>query len=122
MFAASTLTEPDTQPWVAAEPKAAISICEPLIPTVDPAFAADLDDLPCKVLDPDLWFAESPADLEKAKAYCAECPVRAGCLAGALDRREPWGVWGGEIFAAGAVIARKRPRGRPRKNPNEVAA
>jgi WhiB family redox-sensing transcriptional regulator len=122
MFAASTLTEPDTQTWVGAEPKAAISICEPLIPTVDPAFAADIDDLPCKVLDPDLWFAESPADLEKAKAYCAECPVRAGCLAGALDRREPWGVWGGEIFAAGAVIARKRPRGRPRKNPNEVAA
>ncbi|MBR7560709.1 WhiB family transcriptional regulator, partial [Mycobacterium tuberculosis] len=28
----------------------------------------------------------------------------------------PWGVWGGEIFERGAVIARKRPRGRPRKN------
>ena len=36
-------------------------------------------------------------------------------LAGALDRGEPWGVWGGEIFDRGVVIARKRPRGRPRK-------
>ncbi len=75
--------------------------------------------LPCRVQDPDLWFAESPADLEAAKRLCAECPLRAACLAGALDRGEPWGVWGGEIFQQGVVIARKRPRGRPRK---EVAA
>ena len=42
-------------------------------------------------------------------------PLRDACLAGALDRAEPWGVWGGEIFERGVVIARKRPRGRPRK-------
>ena len=36
---------------------------------------------------------------------------------GALERREPWGVWGGELFDAGRVIPRKRPRGRPRKHP-----
>jgi WhiB family redox-sensing transcriptional regulator len=71
--------------------------------------------LPCRVQDPDLWFADSPAQLEQAKSLCTECPVRAACLAGALDRGEPWGVWGGEIFDRGAVIARKRPRGRPRK-------
>ena len=71
--------------------------------------------LPCRVEDPDLWFAESPAQLELAKSFCADCPVRDACLAGALDRAEPWGVWGGEIFERGAVIARKRPRGRPRK-------
>ena len=122
MFATSTLTELEAQPWVAATPKAAIAICEPLTPTVDPAFGADIDDLPCRALDPDLWFAETPADLEQAKIHCAECPVRSGCLAGALDRREPWGVWGGEIFSQGTVIARKRPRGRPRKNATEVAA
>jgi WhiB family redox-sensing transcriptional regulator len=58
--------------------------------------------------------------VETAKALCLECPVRTECLAGALDRREPWGVWGGELFLQGAVIPRKRPRGRPRKN--EVAA
>ncbi|MGZ8176621.1 WhiB family transcriptional regulator [Williamsia sp. SKLECPSW1] len=73
--------------------------------------------LPCRVSDPDLWFAESPADLEQAKALCADCPLRRACLAAALERAEPWGVWGGEILDQGTVIARKRPRGRPRKNP-----
>ena len=45
MFATATLTELQAQPRVAAEPQAAISICEPLAPTVDPAFGADIDDL-----------------------------------------------------------------------------
>lgn len=76
--------------------------------------------IPCRVNDAELWFAESPADVEFAKALCRSCPVREACLAGALDRREPWGVWGGELFIAGVVVPRKRPRGRPRKN--EVAA
>lgn len=71
--------------------------------------------LPCRNGDADMWFAESPTELEQAKALCAQCPVRAACLAGALDRGEPWGVWGGEIFERGRVIPRKRPRGRPRK-------
>ncbi len=73
------------------------------------------DDLPCHTGDPDLFFAERPADLEKAKSLCASCPARDACLAAALLRAEPWGVWGGEIFDQGVVIARKRPRGRPRK-------
>jgi len=72
-------------------------------------------ELPCRTFDPDLWFAESPAELELAKSLCAECPLRVECLAGALERAEPWGVWGGEIFERGAVVPRKRPRGRPRK-------
>ncbi|MEQ3551463.1 WhiB family transcriptional regulator [Pseudonocardia nematodicida] len=71
--------------------------------------------LPCRNGDADKWFAEAPAVLEEAKALCARCPVRDACLAGALSREEPWGVWGGEIFERGRVIARKRPRGRPRK-------
>jgi WhiB family redox-sensing transcriptional regulator len=73
-------------------------------------------DLPCRTNNPDLWFADAPAELETAKAFCVSCPVAAECLAGALARHEPWGVWGGEIFERGAVIARKRPRGRPRKD------
>jgi WhiB family redox-sensing transcriptional regulator len=72
-------------------------------------------ELPCRTFDPDLWFSDAPAELELAKSLCAECPVRAECLAGALERAEPWGVWGGEIFQRGAVVPRKRPRGRPRK-------
>ena len=76
----------------------------------------DADRLPCRVNDPELWFAESPADVEFAKVLCQDCPVRDLCLSGALERREPWGVWGGELFLQGVVIPRKRPRGRPRKN------
>ncbi len=75
--------------------------------------------LPCRQGDPELFFAESPADVELAKSLCVECPIRAHCLAGALARREPWGVWGGELFVQGVVVPRKRPRGRPRK---EIAA
>jgi WhiB family redox-sensing transcriptional regulator len=90
------------------------------VSTGDPAGARRA--LPCRVQDPDLWFAERPAELEQAKRLCAGCPVRSACLAGALDRAEPWGVWGGEIFDRGVVIARKRPRGRPPKVRAEVAA
>jgi WhiB family redox-sensing transcriptional regulator len=71
--------------------------------------------LPCRKMDPDLWFAESPGELELAKSLCGDCPLRLECLAGAVERAEPWGVWGGEIFERGAVVPRKRPRGRPRK-------
>ncbi|MGH3367733.1 MAG: WhiB family transcriptional regulator [Nocardioidaceae bacterium] len=76
--------------------------------------------LPCRSHDPELFFAESPADVELAKQLCRTCPVQASCLDGALARREPWGVWGGELLMQGVVIPRKRPRGRPRKS--EVAA
>jgi WhiB family redox-sensing transcriptional regulator len=86
----------------------------------DEAERVDDELLPCRVKNPELWFAESPADVEFAKALCQECPVRSLCLDGALERREPWGVWGGQLFLQGAVIPRKRPRGRPRKT--ETAA
>jgi len=75
--------------------------------------------LPCTD-DPDLFFAESPGDVEYAKDLCRGCPARMACLTGALERREPWGVWGGELFLRGEIVPRKRPRGRPRKH--EVAA
>ena len=84
-------------------------------PLVDPISSTG-SSLPCHVRDPEIWFAETPSGVEEAKALCGSCPIRAACLAGALDRREPWGVWGGELFASGVVVARKRPRGRPRKS------
>jgi WhiB family transcriptional regulator, redox-sensing transcriptional regulator len=77
-------------------------------------------ELPCRTNDAELFFAESPADVELAKSLCQPCPVRRECLNGALERREPWGVWGGELLVQGAIVPRKRPRGRPRKT--EVAA
>jgi WhiB family redox-sensing transcriptional regulator len=81
---------------------------------LDP-IASARPDLPCRVNDPDLWFAQSPAELELAKSFCTDCPARTACLAGALARHEPWGVWGGQIIEHGRIVAYKRPRGRPRK-------
>jgi WhiB family redox-sensing transcriptional regulator len=75
------------------------------------------NELPCWFADPELFFAESPVDIQCAKTVCQACPVRSECLAGALQRREPWGVWGGELFSNGTVIPTKRARGRPRKEP-----
>jgi len=70
-------------------------------------------ELPCGVA-PDLFFAEKPAEIRQARALCTQCPARAACLEGALQRAEPWGVWGGELILRGAIIASKRARGRPR--------
>ena len=81
----------------------------------------DPDALPCQVEDLHLWFSERPADLERAKEFCCFCPVRLACLEGALQRRESCGVWGGQILENGVVIARKRPRGRPRKDDSAAA-
>ncbi|MFT4262127.1 MAG: WhiB family transcriptional regulator [Nocardioides sp.] len=78
--------------------------------------ANEVTELPCRANNPELWFAESPADVEAAKSLCQDCPMQSLCLDGALARREPWGVWGGELFLQGVVIPRKRPRGRPRKD------
>jgi WhiB family redox-sensing transcriptional regulator len=96
----------------------------------DPNHLADLLDplskqappLPCRTEDSNLWFAEKPAELELAKAFCLQCPARLACLQGALERRELWGVWGGEIFDRGRILPRKRPRGRPRKDAEPYVA
>jgi WhiB family redox-sensing transcriptional regulator len=76
-------------------------------------FATPDAPLPCQSADADLWFAEFPQQLARAQALCYDCPVRAACLDIALRRREPWGVWGGQIFDRGRVITFKRGRGRP---------
>lgn len=111
MLTASVPISNEAQPWSDRSTQA--------VATVLDAAPTESNVLPCR-RDPDLWFAESPRDLEQAKALCADCPVKAACLAGAMSRGEPWGVWGGEIFDRGSVIERKRPRGRPRKHPAPV--
>lgn len=64
-----------------------------------------------------LFFSEELYDIARAKAICSKCTVREPCLEGALERREPWGVWGGELLLNGKVLANKRKRGRPPKHP-----
>lgn len=63
----------------------------------------------------ELFFSEQLDDIAAAKQFCQGCPVKASCLDGAMARREPWGVWGGELFFQGKVLAQKRKRGRPPK-------
>jgi hypothetical protein len=40
-----------------------------------------------------LFFSDHVIDIARAKAICAKCSLRVECLAGALEREEPWGVW-----------------------------
>ena len=68
---------------------------------------------PCSAA-PDLFFAERPEEIRQARALCLQCPARGPCLDGALQRAEPWGVWGGQLILNGAIIPGKRARGRPR--------
>ena len=64
----------------------------------------------------ELFFSEQLDDIANAKNICAGCVLAEPCLEGAIDRREPWGVWGGQLFFNGKVLAFKRKRGRPPKN------
>lgn len=60
-----------------------------------------------------LFFSDDLVDIARAKAICSRCALSTSCLQGALDRAEPWGVWGGELLENGAIVVNKRPRGRP---------
>ena len=63
----------------------------------------------------DLFFSEDIGDIAAAKRVCADCSVLAECLEGALDRRELFGVWGGQLFINGKMLTVKRRQGRPPK-------
>lgn len=67
-----------------------------------------------------LFFSDDDHELARAKAICRPCGLRETCLAGAIDRMEPYGVWGGKLVLDGSPVEVKRKRGRPRKNPLPV--
>lgn len=76
------------------------------------------DNASCATIHGDLaatFFSEELQDIATAKRICAECPVMTECLEGALERHEPYGVWGGQLFLNGKVLTNKRRRGRPPK-------
>jgi WhiB family redox-sensing transcriptional regulator len=52
-------------------------------------------DSACRGMDADVFFPPSDGDDSVAKSVCEACPVRAACLAFAIDRGERFGVWGG---------------------------
>lgn len=45
----------------------------------------------------------------EARRFCLPCPVRAECLAHALDQRVEWGVWGGATERERRALLRTRP-------------
>lgn len=119
MTTAPTITTPDARPQHCQTRPTVTGTT--VTGTTTAAAVADVEvdptrELPCQAYDGELWFAERPEDVERAKALCLGCPLQEQCLDGALERREPWGVWGGQLFLQGVVVARKRPRGRPRKD------
>ena len=62
----------------------------------------------CQKAAPDELFVRG-AEQHKAKAVCGACPVRAECLAEALDNQIEWGVWGGLTERERRALLRKRP-------------
>ncbi len=64
-----------------------------------------------------IFFSDDLMTIARAKVICSKCTLRAACIEGALDRQEPWGVWGGELIENGRIVVHKRPRGRPPKLP-----
>ncbi len=68
-------------------------------------------------VDPAVFFSEDLGDIATAKSICAGCEVLTPCLQGALEREEPCGVWGGQLFLGGRMLTVKRRRGRPPKVP-----
>ena len=52
---------------------------------------------PCRDADPELFFGETNAEVEAAKAVCRSCPVqnRAMCLTWAIEVDLKFGVAGG---------------------------
>jgi WhiB family transcriptional regulator, redox-sensing transcriptional regulator len=65
-------------------------------------------DAACRNGDPDALFVQGAAQ-NRAKAICMGCPVRAECLADALDNRIEFGVWGGMTERERRALLRRRP-------------
>lgn len=91
-----------------------------LAETLDDISPAVRADAACNDLNATLtgvYFSEELQDIAMAKSICATCPVMVECLEGAIARHEPWGVWGGQMFVNGRILATKRRVGRPSKVP-----
>ena len=63
-------------------------------------------DARCRGHDPEVFFDARSRSERLAKSICASCPVRAPCLALALEQRIPFGVWGGLSPRERAALAR----------------
>lgn len=88
-------------------------------PTTQPGAASDRDwreDAVCRGLDPELFYPVTEAgpgraQVDQAKQVCRRCPVSPECLAEALSRDEPFGVWGGTSAGERRAIKRRKAGG-----------
>jgi len=67
----------------------------------------------CRFLETDLFFpigktGLAVAEIQRAKAVCASCPVRQPCLTFALDTHQEYGIWGGYDEDERRVMLRQR--------------
>lgn len=60
-----------------------------------------------------LFFSADDIELARAKAICRTCPLQASCLHDAIERAEPYGVWGGSLLVDGRPVRLAPRRGRP---------
>lgn len=69
----------------------------------------DLSEGACLDRDPELFFPEDsdPYRIRAAKKVCRQCPVRDTCLIGALQRKEPWGIWGAATASERRALLRE---------------
>ncbi|MFF2039012.1 WhiB family transcriptional regulator [Kitasatospora sp. NPDC058170] len=89
-----------------------------LVVEILPAPGGGLPGAACTGVDPDLFF---PADDDefserRARQICAGCPVRERCLALAIKRGEPYGIFGGLDETERRALAQRRRRAATRKN------
>lgn len=63
----------------------------------------------CRNFDPDILFVEGRHQREAAR-YCDGCPVKARCLAEALNTETEYGVWGGKTARQRRSLRRQHPK------------
>jgi WhiB family transcriptional regulator, redox-sensing transcriptional regulator len=66
----------------------------------------------CVQVDPDVFFPGKGEAAEPAKRLCRSCEVRLPCLAGALERYDEYGVFGGFSAEQREAVRRKQRAGR----------
>jgi WhiB family redox-sensing transcriptional regulator len=69
----------------------------------------------CLHADPDLFFPISAAgpsrtEVDRAKAFCAHCPVRRQCLEFATANATVYGIWGGTTPEERQRVRRREQR------------
>jgi WhiB family transcriptional regulator, redox-sensing transcriptional regulator len=99
------------------------SRCLPPILAEIPLLAAHRPDIDwqeaavCRQADPELFFpigtaGAAAAEIQRAKAICARCPVQRPCLAYALATCQDFGIWGGHDENERRLLHRQRRESR----------